>query len=87
MIEEAIDCHFVLIKEVIETKKKEKMERDLEKAEELDEFIREIKKKEIETKYKNDPDLMFDDHELYTYRKKLEQLNKYYEALLEQDRN
>ena len=58
-IEEVIDCHFVLIKEVIETKKKEKMERDLEKAEELDEFIREIKKKEIETNFKNDPDLMF----------------------------
>jgi hypothetical protein len=35
------------------------MERDLEKAEELDEFIREIKKKEIETNFKNDPDLMF----------------------------
>lgn len=42
---------------------------------------------EIKEAFENDEDIMFDNQNIYTMDKKLEQLKKFQETLLEQDRN
>ena len=40
----------------------------------------------IEAKFKNDPDLKFEDMKIYTYSKKLQQLTNHQDALIKQDK-
>lgn len=40
----------------------------------------------IEAKFKNDPDLKFEDPKIYTYTKKLQQLTNHQDALIKQDK-
>jgi hypothetical protein len=72
-----IDEHFSRIKEAIQKDKEEKKERDLLKALEFEEVVRKYKENEINKNFLEDEDLMFDNPEIYTYEKKLEQLVLY----------
>jgi hypothetical protein len=66
-----------MIKDVIQKDKEEKKERDLIKAQELEEVVRKYKEKEILKNFRDDEDLKFDNPAIYTFSKKLEQLVLY----------
>lgn len=87
-LENLIDKHFSTIKNYIQREKEERKERDLQKAEECkEEVVRQCKIIEILKNFEEDKDLMFDDPEVYTYFKKLEQLIIYQDAIISEDRN
>jgi len=87
-IEEVIEKHFMMIKTHIKNEKEERKERDIVKANELEEeVLRKIKIIEIEKNFLEDPDLKFDDPEVYTFHKKLEQLCNHEDALISEDKN
>lgn len=70
-IEQVIDNHFELIKDVIWEEKEEKRDRDIEKTFSKEDYRQKIDQMIIEAKFKNDPDLKFEDPKIYTYPKKL----------------
>jgi len=81
-VEAVIDDHFKQIREVIEDEKLEKRERDIEKTFGKEDYRQKIEILIIKANFDADPDRAYDDPNIYTYEKKLQQLCDHQDALI-----
>lgn len=82
-IHKVINSHFELIKHVIQERKKEKKDREIDKIYVREKQLAILIRKTINEAYKADPDLKFED---YTYEKKFQMLEQYQNDLIVQDK-
>ena len=82
-----MDEHFEFIKTAIREDAEEKRDREIEKTFEKEDYRQKIEQALIEHKFATNPDLKFDDPNIYTYTKKLDQLMEFQDALIKAEKN